>query len=68
MDGSSFQAEKAGLQTALADMETALSILDDAGAPHEIGAYLDLAICRLRDEIAECPYSVRNNEAAAARG
>ena len=35
------------LQTALANMKSALSLLDDAEAPDDIGAHLDLAICRL---------------------
>lgn len=35
--------------TALALMEEALQILDDVDAPGEIGAYVDLAICRMRE-------------------
>lgn len=30
-------------------MEAALDLLDQTDAPGEIGAYLDLCICRLRD-------------------
>ena len=32
-------------------MESALDLLDLAGAPAEIGAHLDLAICQLRNTI-----------------
>jgi hypothetical protein len=35
-------------EAALAHLEEALSILDDIDAPGEIGAQLDLVICRLR--------------------
>jgi len=34
---------------ALARMEQALELLDECDAPGEIGANLDLAICRLRE-------------------
>ena len=37
------------LQHAVDCMEDALGFLDDHGAPKEIGAHLDLAICQLRD-------------------
>lgn len=30
-------------------MQAALDLLDKTDAPAEIGAYLDLSICRLRD-------------------
>ena len=33
---------------ALTAMESALRILDEAGAPPDVGAHLDLALCRLR--------------------
>ena len=40
------------LREALARMESALQLLDDANAPGEIGALVDLAICRLKDDIS----------------
>jgi hypothetical protein len=40
------------LSQALALMQKALQLLDDAAAAPHVGANLDLAICHLRDEIA----------------
>lgn len=37
---------------ALVHMEQALDLLDQCDAPGEIGANLDLAICRLKDALA----------------
>jgi hypothetical protein len=37
------------LRRALALMENALDLLDDADCSADVGAHLDLAICRLRD-------------------
>ena len=37
------------LSEALAAMQSALALLDKAGAPAQIGAHLDLAICQLQD-------------------
>ena len=39
------------MQKALANMKAALSLLDGAEAPDDIGAHLDLAICRLENFI-----------------
>jgi hypothetical protein len=41
------------LQSALANMKTALRQLDEADAEADIGAHLDLAICRLQALIAQ---------------
>ena len=41
------------LQSAMARMREALDLLDSAGAPANVGAHLDLAICRLRDVICQ---------------
>ena len=41
----------AQLAEALAHMESALQLLDDADASADIGAHLDLAICRLRESM-----------------
>ena len=37
---------------ALQHLEAALALLDGAGAPAQIGAHVDLAICQLRDAFA----------------
>lgn len=50
---TSFSTEEEKLEKALLCMQTALHLLDDADAPADIGAHLDLAICRLKDIIAE---------------
>ena len=39
--------QKSVYQEALDNMKTALELLDEAGAPPEIGAHLDLAMHRL---------------------
>ena len=36
---------------ALAHLEEALSILDELDIPADVGAHVDLAICRLRDRL-----------------
>jgi hypothetical protein len=41
------------LQKALSYMEVALELLDGAEAPAEIGAHLDLALCRLREVVGD---------------
>jgi hypothetical protein len=40
------------LLTALKHMECALELLDQAEASADIGAHLDLAICRLREALS----------------
>ena len=47
---------------ALRLMEAALGILDEHGAPADIGAHLDLAICRLRAAIGSHDAVVSTNE------
>ena len=44
-----------GLETALFQMEEALSLLDACNAPADIGAHLDTALCRLRDHLQVLP-------------
>jgi hypothetical protein len=44
-------AEKPKLTDALAGMAEALRMLDEAGAPGEIGSHLDLAIARLEERL-----------------
>lgn len=47
------------LQSAMANMQAALEQLDRAGVPADVGAHLDLAICRLRDIICRSDYHIR---------
>jgi hypothetical protein len=51
------QPQSAGgsLRDALTRMEEALEILDNLAAPGDIGAHLDLAVNRLRQEIGREP-------------
>lgn len=49
MNGNVNPATDQHLPTALAQMLEALRILDEAGAPGDIGSYLDLAIARLEE-------------------
>lgn len=44
-------AEKPELSDALDRMSEALRMLDEAGAPGEIGGHLDLAIARLEEKL-----------------
>lgn len=46
------------LEKALICMETALHLLDDADAPADIGAHLDLGISRLKAMRANSPMNV----------
>jgi len=43
--------KKVDMGAALALLEEALRVLDAIDAPAEIGAHVDLAICRLRDVV-----------------
>jgi hypothetical protein len=61
MSGVSMACEEGGLgdealDEALKLMESALDLLDLAGAPAQIGARLDLAICELRSATADRPF------------
>lgn len=49
---NSTQTNSTKLEKALASMQEALALLDDADVAHDIGAYLDLAICRLTNEMS----------------
>ena len=55
MDNSTLEAAEQKRAIALGLMEEALSLLDDSDTPGEIGADLDLAICRLRKLLADIP-------------
>lgn len=48
MAQATFPTKSESLERALLYMQCALQLLDDADAPAEIGAHLDLAICRLQ--------------------
>jgi hypothetical protein len=41
------------LAKALSYIEMALELLDEAGSPADIGAHLDLALCRLREALGD---------------
>lgn len=56
----------AALQEALATMEAALHLLDQAKAPAEIGAHLDLAIRQLEKVIGDQPDQSGKTVTAAA--
>jgi hypothetical protein len=51
MSGSAEGTGEPDAHEALALLEKSLSILDQLGVPAEIGANVDLAICRLRERI-----------------
>jgi hypothetical protein len=56
------------LAEALLYMQHALQLLDDAGAPGDIGAHLDLAICRLTELPAAPPRDLApESDSAASR-
>lgn len=50
---TSFSTDKEKLEKALICLESALQLLDDADAPADIGAHLDLSMCRLKDVLSE---------------
>lgn len=61
MNGSSVEANdegeragnRAGLMSALSQMQEALRLLDEYEAPPQVGAQLDLAIQQLKQEIGD---------------
>lgn len=53
------------LGQALALMRTALVLLDEADAPADIGAHLDLAICRLGEMLDRASPTVREEPPSA---
>lgn len=53
MGQASFSMNEQKLEKALICMKSALQLLDDAQAPADIGAHLNLAICRLKDVLPE---------------
>lgn len=54
-DKQDFLTAARALQKARSYMEVALELLDQAGAAADIGAHLDLAICRLTEALAADP-------------
>lgn len=50
MGHANFETDSERLQKALMHMQCALQLLDDAGASADVGAHLDLAICRLSED------------------
>jgi hypothetical protein len=53
------------LSQALSLMENALQLIDEAKADPQLGAHLDLAICRLKDQLE--PVRAVNSGASSAR-
>lgn len=51
--GSARETNQEKLEKALMCMQSALQMLDDADAPAEIGALLDLAICTVQDRLSD---------------
>jgi len=48
-----FSAQQQKLQDALNHMEVALQLLDEADCSPDVGAHLDLALCRLKDVLPQ---------------
>lgn len=61
---ASLSTEQEKLEKALSCMQSALQLVDDADAPADIGAHLDLAICRLKELLAQA--SADNERAPAS--
>lgn len=55
------------LQSAMDNMQAALELLDEAGAPADVGAHLDLAICRIRDVIRRSSHDVTDQMLVAVK-
>ena len=53
------------LTVALSSMRNALQLLDDAEAPGDIGAHLDLAIVRLEEVIGPTVFETRQSKSIA---
>lgn len=53
MGQSQVDASEPNADEALAHLEAALAILDDLDISADVGAYIDLAICRLRDRLQD---------------
>lgn len=51
--------------SALALMERALELLDACGSGNDVGAHLDLAICRLRERLRLTPTDLLNGDLSA---
>lgn len=54
------------LSLALGEMKEALRILDELGAPGEIGSHLDLAIARLEKQLGDEPHGAAPEDAFIA--
>jgi hypothetical protein len=50
---SATSSNEESLEQALSHVQSALHILDSLGAPADIGAHLDLAMCRLHDFLGQ---------------
>lgn len=57
----SYSSEQERLEKALMCMQSALQLLDNSDATADIGAHLDMAICRLKDLLARSPHDQAGN-------
>lgn len=65
MAQASFSTNQEKLEKALICMESALQLLDEADAPADIGAHLDLAISRLKQVLPQSSASDHTNRMPA---
>lgn len=52
---------------ALTQMKSALDLLDSSSAPADVGAHLDLAICRLEDLVTPSCFATGRNVGRGGR-
>lgn len=55
-------------EDALARMQSALNLIDKTNGPGDVGAYLDLAICRLQEAIGQIRQSAPGSTKRAPEG
>jgi hypothetical protein len=61
------EAREQQLRNALSLMRNALQLLDESECPADVGAHLDLAICRLSDLLPQCGRGVAPDRESPAR-
>jgi hypothetical protein len=57
METNRIDEAKQKMDEACTLMERALALLDEADAPADVGAHLDMAICRLKASSSDVPVS-----------
>lgn len=68
MGQGTFSIDEERLLKAVAYMDCALQLVDQADAPADIGAHLDLAICRLKDIMPEPAIYTETARTSASQG